>query len=194
MALIDCYECGKKVSDTAVACPHCGFPINGFITYEKAEKNKKRIEEKNKQKQISIENKKKQEQLAKEKEEALKQKLLAEIRCHECNRVIGEVAVCPHCGFNMLEYRKKTERQEQLRIEAEKKEKLEQELLKEKARQEQLEFAKKPVECPMCGSKNIGVVNRGFSLIWGFAGSGSARNVCQKCGYRWKPGRPDRYS
>jgi hypothetical protein len=26
MALIDCAECGKRVSDKAVACPHCGNP------------------------------------------------------------------------------------------------------------------------------------------------------------------------
>ena len=25
MALITCPECGKKISDTAVSCPHCGF-------------------------------------------------------------------------------------------------------------------------------------------------------------------------
>ena len=27
MALIQCPECGDKVSDTATACPHCGAPI-----------------------------------------------------------------------------------------------------------------------------------------------------------------------
>ena len=27
MALIDCPECGKKVSDKAVSCPNCGYPI-----------------------------------------------------------------------------------------------------------------------------------------------------------------------
>ncbi|MHC0026009.1 OB-fold protein [Enterobacter vonholyi] len=27
MALIDCNECGNKISDKAVACPHCGAPL-----------------------------------------------------------------------------------------------------------------------------------------------------------------------
>ncbi len=27
MALIDCMECEAKVSDQAISCPHCGFPI-----------------------------------------------------------------------------------------------------------------------------------------------------------------------
>lgn len=41
--------------------------------------------------------------------------------------------------------------------------------------------------CPKCGSTSISTVNRGFSIITGFIGSGSPRNVCQKCGYKWKP-------
>ncbi len=28
MALINCPECGKKVSDSAVQCPECAYPIN----------------------------------------------------------------------------------------------------------------------------------------------------------------------
>ena len=27
MALVECPECGGKVSDAAIACPHCGFPM-----------------------------------------------------------------------------------------------------------------------------------------------------------------------
>lgn len=27
MALIDCPECKKQVSDTALACPHCGYSL-----------------------------------------------------------------------------------------------------------------------------------------------------------------------
>ena len=27
MALINCKECGKEISDMAKACPHCGYPI-----------------------------------------------------------------------------------------------------------------------------------------------------------------------
>lgn len=27
MALINCPECGKEISDTAQSCPHCGYPI-----------------------------------------------------------------------------------------------------------------------------------------------------------------------
>ena len=42
------------------------------------------------------------------------------------------------------------------------------------------------VKCPRCGCTDIGVTNRGHSLVWGFIGSGEARNVCKKCGHKWK--------
>lgn len=37
MALIDCYECGKNISDIAPACPSCGAPAkrNGPSYYKK---------------------------------------------------------------------------------------------------------------------------------------------------------------
>ena len=43
--------------------------------------------------------------------------------------------------------------------------------------------------CPKCGSTSISTINRGYSLFSGFFGSGSPRNVCQNCGYKWKPGK-----
>lgn len=51
---------------------------------------------------------------------------------------------------------------------------------------QQAEEDNKP-KCPKCGSKSIATTNRGFSVITGFIGSGSPRNVCQNCGYKWKP-------
>jgi uncharacterized membrane protein YvbJ len=29
MALIDCPECGRSVSDSAASCPNCAYPISG---------------------------------------------------------------------------------------------------------------------------------------------------------------------
>lgn len=47
--------------------------------------------------------------------------------------------------------------------------------------------ASEPVRCPKCGSTSIATIARGYSLVWGIYGNGSPRNVCQKCGYRYKP-------
>lgn len=32
MALIDCYECNKQVSDSAAACPNCGAPVKKKVS------------------------------------------------------------------------------------------------------------------------------------------------------------------
>lgn len=45
------------------------------------------------------------------------------------------------------------------------------------------------VSCPKCGSTSIATINRGYTLTTGLVGSGKARNVCQACGHRWKPGK-----
>lgn len=34
MALVMCPECGKRISNQAVACPSCGYPIEGKILFE----------------------------------------------------------------------------------------------------------------------------------------------------------------
>lgn len=55
-------------------------------------------------------------------------------------------------------------------------------------KKQEIEDEKDKIKCPKCGSANVQSSNRGFSLVTGFIGSGSPRNVCQKCGFKWKPG------
>lgn len=57
----------------------------------------------------------------------------------------------------------------------------------ESKQKEQEESAKNQIYCPKCNSTSIQTINRGYSFWTGFLGSGSPRNVCQKCGYKWKP-------
>ena len=35
MALINCPECNKSVSDTAKECPNCGFDIKKYVKQQK---------------------------------------------------------------------------------------------------------------------------------------------------------------
>lgn len=55
-------------------------------------------------------------------------------------------------------------------------------------KQQKSEDEEDKIKCPKCGSPNVQLTNRGFSLMTGFIGSGLPRNVCQKCGFKWKPG------
>lgn len=43
------------------------------------------------------------------------------------------------------------------------------------------------VRCPRCGSTDVTAGQRGYSMFWGFIGSGSTVNRCGKCGHKWKP-------
>ena len=45
------------------------------------------------------------------------------------------------------------------------------------------------VRCPKCSSTQITTGQRGYSLVWGFIGSGDTQNRCANCGYKWKPRR-----
>lgn len=56
-----------------------------------------------------------------------------------------------------------------------------------KQEKEQEEKSKNQIRCPRCKSTSIQTINRGYSFWTGFLGSGSPRNICQKCGYKWKP-------
>lgn len=41
MSLINCPECGKEISDKAKTCPHCGYPLEEYVSKTKESKNEK---------------------------------------------------------------------------------------------------------------------------------------------------------
>ena len=45
------------------------------------------------------------------------------------------------------------------------------------------------IRCPKCSSTQITTGSRGYSMVWGFVGSGKTVNRCAQCGYKWEPKR-----
>lgn len=43
------------------------------------------------------------------------------------------------------------------------------------------------LRCPKCTSTNVSTGSRGYSLVWGFVGSGKTVNRCGNCGHKWAP-------
>ena len=41
--------------------------------------------------------------------------------------------------------------------------------------------------CPKCSSTSISTGSRGYSMVWGFVGSGKTVNRCANCGHKWEP-------
>ena len=58
--------------------------------------------------------------------------------------------------------------------------------IREAQRKKEYQERYNKVKCPKCNCTDIGVTNRGYSLVWGFIGSGQPMNVCKKCGHKWK--------
>lgn len=64
-----------------------------------------------------------------------------------------------------------------------------QQLENQKQQKQQSREEKNLPKCPRCGSTSITAGQRGYSLIWGFIGSGNTVNRCSKCGHKWKPNK-----
>lgn len=176
MALISCPECGNSISDKSERCIHCGYPIKEYIEKE-TPKETKQVDLSNR---ICIINGRKYDlteiyniTLDGEDPDKLMKKTIEGLtsldRFHLRDAMRKLKCVPP--VFNsrdvlyegkIMNYRKKEA------IIAEKR-------------------ANSPVRCPKCKSTSIATTNRGYSLVWGFIGSGKPMNVCQKCGYKWKP-------
>lgn len=173
MALIRCPECGKEISDKSKACIHCGFPLDKIVSDE------------NSLYKISL------------------------ISYPQSNKIAIIKTLRNFTGFDLAEVKNMSE---SLPVVIKKAiSKKECELIREYMLsngaetlvERDLESTEKDtsleninipqpsdinkIVCPKCGSVAIATTNRGFSLVTGFIGSGSPRNVCQNCGYKWKP-------
>lgn len=215
MALIKCPECGKEnVSDSAQCCPECGFGIHDYFVKQQNERMAKENAVSAAQK-AKVQKEKEAEELKhrlaniKVPEEPRKGVYVAG------GAVCGIIGVLwlvmsLYDGFHFFKFciaafffimastaysvykdavsdynlsQTDFSAYQQKVIRAEDARKAEEiRIANEKA-----EKASAPVKCPKCGSTSIATVNRGYSLVWGFIGSGKPMNVCQKCGYKFDP-------
>lgn len=224
MALIKCPECGLDgVSDTAAACPKCGFAVKDHFqkihdeehaarqalaeTLNKAQKKQEKEDNEARKRQekidaISVPDIKK---INKDRKAAL---IYCGVGLAEILGGLVSIPIISVMGiiflllgiYQMSDYKKQyadykmaTENFDEYK--AEKIRRMDEEdRLRKRQADAYIDMIKKrgsqtaPVRCPKCGSTSIATTNRGYSLVWGFVGSGKPMNVCQKCGYRYKPG------
>lgn len=215
MALIKCPECGKdNVSDSAQCCPECGFGIHDYFVKQQNERMAKENAVSAAQK-AKVQKEKEAEELKhrlaniKVPEKPRKGVYIAEGAVCGISGALGLV-ISLYDGFHFFTFciaafsffmaaiiysvykeavsdynlsQTDFNAYQQKVIHAEDARKAEEiRIANEKA-----EKASVPVKCPKCGSTSIATVNRGYSLVWGFIGSGKPMNVCQKCGYKFDP-------
>lgn len=162
MALIKCPECGKEISDRSSQCIHCGYPLSDI------NRNTNEVVSSNFVKINGVE---------------LPKSFFVTPTIRDLNKAVKlakECKISVNTAKDIVERWKNVDDIPNVATFPTREE-------EEKAKQEAAERERNIVKCPKCGSTAVQTVNRGYSLMTGFLGSGSPRNVCQKCGYKWKP-------
>lgn len=182
MALIDCPECGKKISDASEVCIHCGYPLKKEI------EKKQNICEYNGNKYnlselvkyiINIVNP--------DGKMTPPQMSEAYVIITNAGMPVDGVVRNELIGY-IIRFKKAPEKFIPTGDPYFYDEKPPYEGYIHKDYRTAEANLDKP-HCPKCGSIYFSTTSRGYSIFTGFFGSGQPVNVCQKCGHRWRPGK-----
>ena len=176
MSLIKCMECGNEVSSYASVCPKCGCPVQVSINTSSNDIGlfDIRIDNISNNDQAWIRgfiNKmwgvdSSVSRTVIEKLPAVVIRGVAKQTADEIQRLLNKEG----CAISIIDSNEQTESYTMNQVKA-----------------TGLYKKYQPLTCPRCGSTAITTGSRGYSLVWGFAGSGKTVNRCGKCGYSWKP-------
>lgn len=174
LAIIICPECGGKVSTRAAACIHCGCPISikeNIVDNSEIKKDHCLINGKiynlalDKRLILMADPLDKIELSISASELEEKIEGLTSKQADELVQIILKTGNVP-----------KTYDGSHFEIE-------------QALEEERREAEKHLLHCPKCNSTNISTGSRGYSMMWGFIGSGKTVNRCGSCGYKWEPKR-----
>lgn len=172
MALITCPECGKEISDQSPNCIHCGYPLSrgtektvcvidglpvDFTEMLDVYHNRSRTQSVRYFNELMEQIEK---ALGKDREKQLRVYLLHQIT--DTGTVPPEVhraSIPPQNSKDALTIG---------------------ELWGELD-------ASGPLHCPKCGSDDVGRLTGGVSFLYNFFGSGAPKNICMKCGHKFRP-------
>lgn len=199
MGLAKCPVCKNTISDKSKVCLHCKTSLDNveLLPYENT--NEKKIDDdttsigtlcKNcgNDKWIVIDNDVAYNQICAVCMTTIsinKIDFLNEFQCEECNCFNGTIEEnnkflairCRNCGKQKIVLEKHTTRNMR-----------NMNSVPQESSKSTVGIKTGQLTCPKCKSTQIATLNRGYSLLTGFWGSGKPMNVCQKCGYKWKPG------
>lgn len=157
MALIICEECGKEISNKSKYCIHCGCPIENSPKENVCIINKREYDLTTLRDQILF-------------KEPPERKNFSDMAMDLANDIDG---LNWPGAIHLISEIKETGKVPEV-FDSEKY------LLKPK-QDDSL------VHCPKCNSTQITTGSRGYSLAWGFIGSGKTVNRCANCGHKWEP-------
>ncbi len=173
MALINCPECNKEISDKAISCPHCGYPIdikpnkdNKYYDIELLS-----IQNQNKIHVVKYLTRVFDKGLAETKKlvESAPEIIARNVSANNA-KIVKNALEAWGCKIKIrdsssseIEYDVKITNHYNIR--------------------------NSPIYCPHCGSASVTTGQRGFSLFSGFFGSNKTVNRCGNCGWTWEPRR-----
>ena len=184
MALIHCPECGEEISSFADVCIHCGFPIGrqkqerefdddnicliDGKEFDLSEFKEYIIDLSNTIGYVSDEEKEKLTNTLHEYCDHVSKEFVRRLI-----QIMIDTKAVPqkHESFS---YRKGLQWEEERKQNA-------------AIRKHREEETRHLLHCPKCNSTNISTGSRGYSMMWGFIGSGKTVNRCGSCGHKWEP-------
>lgn len=168
MALIKCPECGKKISNKAKQCIHCGYPLNEIENEPKAEAENDR--------EICTINGKTFDFTELVNDTVNGNYNDQEYRNGLYLRVYKSVGmISVNDATYIVDYIQKNGKAP--------------ETFNSRTPRSAIPSVPPQVRCPKCGSTQITAGARGVNVVWGFIGASKTVNRCMNCGHTWKPGK-----
>ena len=177
MALINCSECGKQISDKANACIHCGAPINVASTKEEYLLYKVWFERFVNHSMYS-----KNRIWVSLFVDSFLGENSSKGSCVNRNMPCGIADGISEDSANMI---KTFMESRGCKITVEKSSLKVSKGLDENIKRAYDKYTSSV--CPRCGSSSITTGQRGYSLLTGFLGSSKTTNRCSSCGFSWQP-------
>ena len=180
MSLIQCPECGERISDLAHVCIHCGYPIQECLKANNPVENKQNTETysvlvhsfwgfkltptANILAWFNISS----PDTISDYLSDLPAVLLSGLSKEQCEIVVAKLST--HSITASVEADADVQRYPKI-----------------DNHDKGLANLENVVRCPKCGSATVVTGQRGYSIVTGFWGSGKTMNRCSNCGYKWTP-------
>lgn len=199
MALIKCPECGEQVSDKAPACIHCGCPLSTTTNA-----SKKFYVEVDGHNYDITELKEMYQAYNLQDQELIYQYCKSTFKKYPTSYNYQDLKDCEYRGLDLIQYVKETLKWPDVKAY------LTYKFIAKcyKKNFESFSFntgkykpegynrsvsqpttaSQNVVRCPRCGSTSVTTEEQGYGLF-GWIGAAQKKNLCQKCGHKWWPGR-----
>ena len=200
MALIKCPECNKEVSDKAEICVHCGYPISKWIKEKKSDSSQSNEDIKDDNPNNIYLYREKEYNLT-ELVDYIKENTHPDVEINSQTWTEARHILRTYISIGKEEDLLISYIHKYRMLGTTKDRKKYYEHKKTHVSHTQFNYAPacsnknnmyNPYQnvgrCPRCGSTSVTTEEQGYGLF-GWIGASQKKNLCQKCGHKWWPGR-----